>query len=95
MTIKEQADAMQAYMTEIRHDLHKHPELSLHEYRTTDLIAHELEKEGIKYTRFDPTGLMCEIKGNKPGNKCIGLRADIDALPLQETADGTFPTSPW
>lgn len=87
MTIKEQADAMQAYMTEIRHDLHKHPELSLHEYRTTDLIAHELEKEGIKYTRFDPTGLMCEIKGNKPGNKCIGLRADIDALPLQETAD--------
>lgn len=84
MTIKERADQLLDYMTDIRHDFHMHPELGLQEVRTTDRICAELEKIGVAYKRFEPAGAMCDIKGELPGNGKIALRADIDALPIPE-----------
>ena len=69
-----------------RRDLHMYPEASFQEFRTTDRIAEELDKLGISYRRFEPTGLIGEIKGGKPG-KTIALRADIDALSVTEKTD--------
>lgn len=74
---------------ELRHDFHQHPEASMAEFRTTDRIAEELNKMGIPYRRFDPTGLIATIQGGQPG-KTVALRADIDALSITETADVPF-----
>ncbi|QIQ21292.1 M20 family metallopeptidase [Zophobihabitans entericus] len=75
-----------AAMVEFRRDLHRHPELPWEEVRTTDRIAEELDKIGITYRRTEPTGIIAEIKGGKPG-KTILLRADIDALPVMELTE--------
>lgn len=81
--IKKLAHEVFPYVVEMRRDFHRHPEPSFEEFRTTDRIAEELDKMGIPYRRFEPTGLVGEIRGEKPG-KCIFLRADIDALSVKE-----------
>ncbi|BBG58608.1 Uncharacterized hydrolase YxeP [Providencia rustigianii] len=73
-------------MIAFRRDLHAHPELPFEEVRTTKRIAEELAKIGIEYRLTEPTGIIAEIKGGKPG-KTVALRADIDALPVQELND--------
>jgi amidohydrolase len=79
----------------LRRDLHAHPELGRHEYRTTERIAAELTAAGLEpRTLSVGTGLLCDI-GDSPA--VVGLRADIDALPLvdgkdvpyRSTVDGT------
>ncbi|WP_370519439.1 M20 family metallopeptidase [Gilliamella sp. Pas-s27] len=70
-------------MIAFRRDLHKHPELPWEEFRTTDRIAEELDKIGIPYRRTEPTGIIADIEGGKSGKRIL-LRADIDALPVQE-----------
>jgi len=72
-----------------RRDLHRHPEASMQEVRTTQKIADALDAAGIPYTRVDPTGLVAVIKGGKPG-KTVALRADIDALSIQENTGLEF-----
>ena len=81
--IKKLAHEVYPYVVEMRRDFHRHPEASFEEFRTTKRIAEELDKMGIPYRLFEPTGLVGEIKGGKPG-KCIALRADIDALTTTE-----------
>ncbi len=71
------------YVVDFRRDIHKHPEPSFEEFRTTDKLAQAMEEMGIPYRRFEPTGLIGEIKGAKPG-KTVALRADIDALSITE-----------
>ncbi|WP_296404375.1 M20 aminoacylase family protein [Psychrobacter sp.] len=68
----------------IRHDIHQHPELGYEEFRTSDLVAKNLEAWGYTVTRgLGGTGVVGQIKkGN--GNRTLGLRADMDALPLSE-----------
>lgn len=73
-------------MIAFRRDLHAHPELPFEEIRTTKRIAEELDKIGIAYRLTEPTGVIAEIKGGKPG-KTVALRADIDALPVLELND--------
>ncbi len=76
----EQADAMRAF----RRDIHAHPELCFEEERTADLIAHTLRNWGIEvHTGLGKTGVVGVIKG-RPGKRAIGLRADMDALPMTE-----------
>ncbi|MBC5790076.1 amidohydrolase [Providencia alcalifaciens] len=81
-SIKKHTEAMIAF----RRDLHSHPELPFEEVRTTKRIAEELAKIGIEYRLTEPTGIIADIKGGKPG-KTVALRADIDALPVQELND--------
>lgn len=73
-----------AHVVEMRRHLHKHPELSTKEFETQKYIEHELEQLGLSYVETATTGVITDIKGNLPGDKVIVLRADIDALPVQE-----------
>lgn len=78
------------YSINIRRIIHENPELSFQEYETTDLICRELESFGIEVTRWeDLTGAVGFLRGGKVG-PTIGLRADIDALPLQELTDKPY-----
>ncbi len=71
-------------LTAIRRDIHAHPELGLEEYRTSDLVARKLEEWGIEVHRgIGKTGVVCVLR-NGNGHASIGLRADMDALPMQE-----------
>jgi hippurate hydrolase len=69
----------------IRRDIHAHPELKFTEFRTSELIANQLKAWGIQtHIGLGKTGVVGSIEGNLGMGKSIGLRADIDALPLQE-----------
>ncbi len=69
----------------IRHDIHAYPELKFTEFRTSELIAKQLKAWGIDtHVGLGKTGVVGTIKGTLGAGKSIGLRADIDALPLQE-----------
>ena len=89
MDIKKLAREAFPYAVALRRDFHRHPEPSFEEFRTTARIADELDGMGLAYRRFEPTGLVAEIKGGKPG-RCIFLRADIDALSVREESGVEF-----
>ncbi len=72
------------YMVSLRRYFHSHPELPRKEFETASKIEEELHQIGLETKRVGETGVYAEIKGNKPGNKTIVLRADIDALPIVE-----------
>lgn len=75
-------------MTTWRHYLHAHPELSFEEYETADFIAEKLESFGIEVHRgMAKTGVVGIIRGQGDSTRMIGLRADIDALPITEEND--------
>lgn len=74
-------------VVELRHQFHMYPETGFEEVKTSQTIADELERLGIKVTRnVAKTGVVGLIEGKYPG-KTVLLRADIDALPVQEEAD--------
>lgn len=67
-----------------RHDIHQHPELGNMEFRTSDLIAQQLERFGLEVRRgVGKTGVVGVLKGNVEG-PVVALRADMDALPVKE-----------
>lgn len=69
----------------IRRDIHAHPELAYEEVRTADLVAAQLESWGIPVHRgLGVTGVVGTIHGKTQQGPAVGLRADIDALPMQE-----------
>ena len=68
----------------IRHDLHEHPELAFEEHRTSELVARKLTEWGFKVERgLAKTGIVATLQ-NGGGNRSIGIRADMDALPIPE-----------
>ncbi|SHG73682.1 M20 family metallopeptidase [Ornithinibacillus halophilus] len=74
-------------MVEIRRYLHQHPELSFKEYKTAKYIADFYEELGIPYEKnVGGNGVVATLKGAKPG-KTVALRADFDALPIQDEKD--------
>ncbi|MCT4582794.1 MAG: M20 family metallopeptidase [Flavobacteriales bacterium] len=89
--IKALVDECSNDIIKIRHHLHQYPELSFKEYHTAKYIAKVLEDFGIEHqTGIVETGIVGEIKGKNPNKKVIALRADIDALPIQETSKVKF-----
>lgn len=77
-------------ITELRHYFHQYPELSNNEVNTTKKIKEILTGWGVSILPTSlNTGLLAEIKGKQPG-AVIALRADIDALPVQEKTNLTF-----
>lgn len=84
MNIKERAKELKPYAVKIRREFHMHPEPSMKEVRTSDRIMEELQAMDIECKKAAGTGVVGIIKGKAPG-KTIALRADIDALDLQET----------
>lgn len=69
----------------LRRDIHAHPELGFEEHRTSKMVADLLREWGIEvHTGIAGTGVVGVLRGSKAGSRTIGLRADLDALPLQE-----------
>ena len=84
---RHQMNEIQPNLAALRREFHEHPELSLEEHRTAARIEEELDKLGVSHRRVGETGVWATIRGEKPGDKAIALRADIDALPIEETND--------
>lgn len=85
-TIKQFIHGNEELMIAFRRDLHRFPELSFEEVETTRKVAEKLDEWGVSYRLTEPTGLIAEIQGSKPG-KTVALRADMDALSIQELSD--------
>ncbi len=68
----------------VRHHLHAHPELSYKEFETSTFVQNKLAKWDIPFKILSDTGVVALIKGKNPDSRVIALRADMDALPIQE-----------
>lgn len=83
--IKEKAEAFFPEIVEIRRDIHRHPEIGRKEQRTSALIRRKLEEYGVdKIENPVPTAVVALVCGKKGPGRCVALRCDIDALPVQE-----------
>ena len=78
-------------MTAWRHDLHQHPELALKEFRTSQVVQDHLRSFGVDevHAGLAGTGVVGVIRGHGPGGS-IGLRADMDALPIMEETGAPY-----
>lgn len=82
--IADLATAIHNEVVATRQHLHANPELSFHETRTAAFVASKLDELGIPYQTMANTGLVGLIKGDKPSEAVVALRADLDALPINE-----------
>ena len=84
MPVNDRIAGFHAELTDIRRDIHAHPELGFEEQRTSEIVAGKLESFGIEVHRgIGKTGVVGRLRiGNSP--RAIGLRADMDCLPIQE-----------
>ena len=90
MKINPQVKKFKNKIIKIRRDIHKHPELSFQEFRTAKLVSDSLKKFGLEVDEnIGKTGVVGILKGARPG-KTIAFRADMDALPIQETSDLSY-----
>ena len=83
--IKQRANEIHGQVIEMRRHLHAHPELSFHEYETSSFVKAQLDEMNISWEPVAGTGVVGLIKGEKPSDQAIALRADMDALPIKET----------
>ncbi len=82
--IHQLSNELEQHTVEIRHRIHMQPELSQQEYKTSALVCEELDRMGIPYEKCQKNlGVVATINSGKPG-KLLMLRADMDALPIQE-----------
>ncbi len=88
MTILDRIGAYAADLTAIRRDLHAHPEIGFQEVRTSGIVAERLTSWGIEVHRgVGRTGVVGVLKGRGTSPRRIGLRADMDALPIEEATN--------
>ncbi len=88
MPVLPQIDAFKDDLTAIRRDLHAHPEIGFEEVRTAGIVADKLREMGIEvHTGIGTTGVVGVLHGQAGPGRRIGLRADMDALPIQETTN--------
>jgi amidohydrolase len=84
----ERIDAFADELTAIRRDLHAHPEIGFEEVRTSGIVAEKLAQWGVEVHRgLGGTGVVGVLRGKGNGAKRIGLRADMDALPMEENTN--------
>lgn len=84
------AHALREQTLAFRRHLHAWPELSFQEYDTSRYVAEQLTRRGIPYVSVAGTGLLARIEGKGDLTRCVVLRADMDALPIQEDNDLPF-----
>ena len=89
MNIKQEIFEIEKYIIDMRRYFHENPEESWKEFNTQKKICEELENMGIEYVKSCKTGVIGFL-GNKGKKPIIGIRADIDALPICETANLKF-----
>lgn len=89
--IKQLAATYYTSVVENRRHIHAHPELSFQEHNTAQFICDQLKKYGIPFQQhIAQTGIVAYIEGVNPSKKIIALRADMDALPIQEENDISY-----
>jgi len=89
-SIIENVNGLQPVMQEWRRDIHRHPELAFNENRTAEMVAQNLESFGAEvFTGIGKTGVVGKLTNGNSDN-AIGLRADMDALPMQENNDFSY-----
>ncbi|RYJ02675.1 MAG: amidohydrolase [Acetobacteraceae bacterium] len=87
MSAFEAITCVKGELAAIRQDLHAHPELGMEEHRTAEIVARKLEEWGIEVHRgVGGTGVVGVLRSGN-GEQAIGLRADMDALPMEEAND--------
>ena len=84
---REESARLREYVVSLRRDFHRRPELSMKEYGTAARIEAELDALGVPHRRVGETGVLGVVRGGRPGEKAVVLRADIDALAIRETND--------
>ncbi|SFL42186.1 M20 metallopeptidase family protein [Pelosinus propionicus] len=83
--------ALYPELVALRHKIHEYPELSNQEYQTAELVEKVLTDWKIQYTRLpNSTAIIAQVKGNLKGDQSIGIRADMDALPIDEDTSLEF-----
>jgi len=87
--LKEEVFSLTNELVRWRRDFHQHPEIAFEEKRTAEVIDNFLRELGLSVRRVAGTGLVAKIEGAKKG-KTVALRADMDALPLQEEGEKPF-----
>ncbi|MYL32351.1 amidohydrolase [Pontibacillus yanchengensis] len=86
-------DGLYEEMVHIRRYLHQYPELSFHETKTAKYIASFYEELGMPYqSQVGGNGVIAKLEGGKPG-KTVALRADFDALPIQDAKDAPYKST--
>ncbi len=89
MNVRELSERYKGEIINLRRELHQNPELSWKEFNTAKMVERELHKLGVNSERIAGTGVTALIKGREDGN-VVALRADIDALPIQEENDVSY-----
>lgn len=87
---KDAAGQMLPYLSSLRRELHSHPETALQEFQTAQVIERELDALGVAHRRVGKTGVLGILRGEMAGGNAVALRADIDALPIQEQNECGF-----
>ena len=85
--LREECQQLRDELIALRREFHRDPELGLHEYHTATRIERELDRCAIPHERVGETAVVGHLTGNGNGSGLVVLRADIDALPIQETND--------
>lgn len=89
--IRNKAEEYFTDVQNIRHHIHSNPELSFEEHNTAAFISSKLAAWGVPHTTgIAGTGVVALIEGKNPGKRCIALRADMDALPIQEANNTSY-----
>lgn len=87
-SVESLADRFESFVIETYRHLHRHPELSFEEKETAAFIENVLRQENIPYRKgIGGYGIAARIEGENPAARIVGLRADMDALPIEETTD--------
>lgn len=84
-------DALEDELVALRRDLHAHPELAWQEQRTTSVVAEHLDRAGVEVQLLPKSGLIAEV--GSPDGPLIGLRADLDALPVDDRGSEDFSST--
>lgn len=90
-TIK-RVEEINDWLVDVRRDLHMNPELGMEEFRTQGKVIEYLESFGIEYKKIANTGVLGIIRGKSEG-KTVGLRADMDALPIQDAKEVEYKST--
>ena len=95
MSVIPKIEAFAAELTEMRQDFHAHPELGFEETRTSAIVAEKLRAYGVDevHEGLGGTGVVGLIKGQGGGNRRVGLRADMDALPIEEASGVAYSST--
>lgn len=90
MDVKEQVAALQPELVRLRRHFHENPERSWKEFQTQKAIEAYLDELGIPYVESCHSGVIATLKGPHASDRIIGIRADIDALPITELGEAEY-----